>query len=199
VLAAATLALAAATAATAAQPDFRQDFDAELVSGTVFVTLPDGRRVRLEDLLNIPAGSIIDARNGKMRLTVETKDGRLESSTWSEGIFKPVQLSSGLLECRLAGPLFEVEPTTASARGRPIALAARKRRRLWGNGSGKFRTRGRFGSATVRGTKWLTEDRPGLTLFLVRRGSVKVRDFVRHKTLILKKGERYIARKRKAQ
>ena len=30
-----------------------------------------------------------------------------------------------------------------------------KSRKLWGDGKGKFRTKGRYAAATVRGTRWL--------------------------------------------
>ena len=52
-------------------------------------------------------------------------------------------------------------------------------RRLWGNGRGRFRTRGRYGAATVRGTKWLTDDRCDGTLVRVKRGKVAVKDLQR--------------------
>ena len=40
-----------------------------------------------------------------------------------------------------------------------IAAAKKKKRRLWGDGSGKFRTKGKHSAATVVGTKWLVEDK----------------------------------------
>ena len=59
-----------------------------------------------------------------------------------------------------------------------------KRRKLWGSGKGNFRTEGNNGSATVRGTIWLTEDRcDGSTFFKVRRGVVTIRDFDQQQTL----------------
>ena len=67
-------------------------------------------------------------------------------------------------------------------------------RRLWGDGKGRFRTRGRHGAATVRGTKWLTEDRCTSTKVSVKRGTVLVRDFVKKKNKIVKKGQSYVAR-----
>ena len=45
--------------------------------------------------------------------------------------------------------------------------------KLWGSGHGNFRTEGNDGSATVRGTIWLVEDRcDGTTFFKTRRGIV---------------------------
>ena len=66
-------------------------------------------------------------------------------------------------------------------------------RRLWGNGHGRFTTKGRYSSATVRGTKWLTQDQCNGTLTVVKRGVVQVRDFRRHKTLNVKAGRSYLA------
>ena len=58
--------------------------------------------------------------------------------------------------------------------------------KLWGNGKGKFRTSGKYSSATVRGTIWLVEDRCDGTLTKVSRGTVSVRDFKRKKTVTVK-------------
>ncbi|MGZ4174365.1 MAG: hypothetical protein ACXVQR_07795, partial [Solirubrobacteraceae bacterium] len=75
-------------------------------------------------------------------------------------------------------------------RGKP------KKRRLWGNSSRGFRTRGRYGSASVRGTIWLTEDRCDGTFFQVAKGTVFVLDFVRHKTVRITAHHSYLPRKR---
>ena len=58
---------------------------------------------------------------------------------------------------------------------RASAAAKAKVRRLWGDGKGRFRTKGKFAAGTVRGTKWLTEDRCGSTKIHVTRGRVAVR------------------------
>ena len=91
-----------------------------------------------------------------------------------------------------------VEKLTGCKSGKQASAAAKKKkkRRLWGNGKGRFRTRGRHSAATVVGTKWLVEDRCTSTLTKVARGRVEVRDFVKKKTVIVKKGKRYIARAR---
>ena len=78
--------------------------------------------------------------------------------------------------------------------GKAIAAAKKKKRRLWGDGSGKFRTKGKHSAATVVGTKWLVEDRCKSTLTRVVRGRVSVRDFAKKKTVIVRAGKRYIAR-----
>jgi len=53
-----------------------------------------------------------------------------------------------------------------------FAAQSRSRRRLWGRGKGRFRTRGRNGTATVRGTTWLTEDLCEGTQTTAREGEI---------------------------
>jgi hypothetical protein len=77
------------------------------------------------------------------------------------------------------------------------AARKRPRRRLFGNAHGRFRTRGRHSTATVRGTKWLTQDTCAGTLTVVDAGSVTVRDLVKHRTRIVRAGHRYLARPKK--
>jgi hypothetical protein len=72
------------------------------------------------------------------------------------------------------------------------AAKKKKKRRLWGNGKGRFRTKGRHSAATVLGTKWLVEDRCTSTLTRVVRGKVSVRDG--RETVIVRKGKKYVAR-----
>jgi ferric-dicitrate binding protein FerR (iron transport regulator) len=67
-----------------------------------------------------------------------------------------------------------------------------------GDGSGRFRTKGRHSAATVVGTKWLVEDRYTSTLTRVVRGKVSVRDCVRKKTVAVRAGNRYIARAKRS-
>jgi hypothetical protein len=72
-------------------------------------------------------------------------------------------------------------------------------RRLWGSGRGRFRTRGRYGAATVRGTKWLTLDRCDGTNVRVVRGKVSVQDLVhpnRRSKLVTAGGKTFVPYKR---
>jgi len=69
-----------------------------------------------------------------------------------------------------------------------------KTRKLVGQGSGSFRTSGRYSAATVRGTKWLVQDTCAGTLTRVAQGVVAVRDNVRHKTILVRAGHRYLAK-----
>jgi uncharacterized repeat protein (TIGR01451 family) len=66
-------------------------------------------------------------------------------------------------------------------------------RQLWGSAKGAFRTKGRFASASVRGTFWLTQDRCDGTLTQVLEGTVGVLDTVRNKTVSVTAGQSYLA------
>ena len=64
---------------------------------------------------------------------------------------------------------------------------------LHASAHGKFTTKGRYSAATVLGTKWTIADRCDGTLVHDITDSVKVNDFVHHKTVILHAGQSYLA------
>jgi DNA-binding beta-propeller fold protein YncE len=182
-----------AATAQAPQAELGQTMVAAPEAGTIRVRLPNTTRFqRLESLRELPMGSWIDARRGRVELTtVRNRRNRLQQATFYGGLFKVHQRARDgyVTELRLTGRL-------ASCRqGRAGAAAGNKTRRLWGDGRGRHRTRGRYSSASVRGTRWLVEDRCDRTLTVVRRGVVAVRDFVRDRTVVLERGERYLARR----
>ena len=81
-------------------------------------------------------------------------------------------------------------------RSQRAALAAMKPksiRHLWADGSGAFRTQGRFAAATIRGTTWDTDDSCAGTLVKVTKGAVTVSDLVKRKSVALKAGHQYLA------
>jgi ferric-dicitrate binding protein FerR (iron transport regulator) len=78
---------------------------------------------------------------------------------------------------------------------RKAVTEARKRSRsLFSNVRGRFRTRGRNSTATVRGTRYLVKDTCSGTLTKVRSGTVTVRDLTLRRTRIVKAGHSYLAR-----
>ncbi|HEY4098286.1 MAG TPA: hypothetical protein VGM33_22370, partial [Baekduia sp.] len=83
--------------------------------------------------------------------------------------------------------------------GKRARAAAKKpkSRKLWGDGSGSFRTRGQYSSATVRGTRWLVQDTCAGTLTRVSKGAVSVHDDVTRRTIVLRAGKKYLARPRR--
>jgi hypothetical protein len=61
-------------------------------------------------------------------------------------------------------------------------------RRLWGSGKGKFTTKGKYASATVRGTNWLVADYSDHTQVTVKKGLVAVKNFATGKTVLVQAG-----------
>jgi hypothetical protein len=99
-------------------------------------------------------------------------------------------------ELKLAGGSFESCGRAAAGRGAVVASRARSVRRLWSRSRrGRFRTRGRHGTATVRGTVWSTADRCDGTMVRVRRGRVLVRDLGRGRSVLVRAGRHYLARR----
>jgi hypothetical protein len=164
------------------------------VSGTVKIKRRGSKHyVALTAAAHIPVGSSIDTRRGRITITAAQGKGKKSSADFYEGLFKLTQTKGKKPVATLA--LIE-KLTGCKANGKASAAAKKKKkkRRLWGDGKGRFRTKGKRSAATVVGTKWLVEDRCTSTLTKVARGRVSVRDFARHKTVIVKKGHSYIAR-----
>jgi virginiamycin B lyase len=184
--------------AGAPDPVLGKSFAATPVSGTVLVRLPGTSTfVRLDAVKSLPLGTIVDARKGVVRLTA-TSGGKTYFADFYEGIFQIAQLArkGSTADLKLFGGSFKGCPKAPRASG----AATRKKksiRHLWGKGSGPFRTVGRFSAATVRGTTWLTDDQCGGTLTKVTAGSVSVRDFVKRKTVVVRRGKSYLAAARR--
>ena len=158
-------------------------------TGTVLVKRPNGTFVPFSGGL-LPNGTEVDATKGAVVIT--TAAG--ESATFSGGRFV-VSQHGGLTTLTLSAPLDC--PTAKRGQVRAAAVAKLKKRRLWGDGKGNFRTEGSYSAATVRGTKWLVEDTCTTTLTRVARGLVSVRDDVLRKTVSLRQGKSYTARAKK--
>ncbi len=161
--------------------------------GKVTVRLPgSSREIPLEEATGIPVGSTIDATAGSVRLTTAAgKNRKTQAARFWDGEFKITQhlKERGLTRLKLTG-------ATRLPRSLAVASAKRSRagaRRLWGDGHGRFKVRGRNAGATVRGTRWLVEDRCAGTLVKVARGKVDVRDYVRRRTITVKRGKQYFA------
>ncbi len=158
--------------------------------GLTFVPLTEARQ--------IPTGSFLDTRRGTVEMQSATGQGqRVQSGKFSAGLFQALQSrrrrDRGLTELRLKGGSFN---RCGSSGGRKASASARVVRRVRSNAVGRFRTRGRNSSATVRGTIWTTTDRCDGTLTQVRRGTVVVRDFRRRRNVVVRAGKSYLARAR---
>jgi hypothetical protein len=174
----------------------------QLVSGTIKVKLPHGGGfIDLGDTAGLPVGTIVDATDGVIELTsavaskakfASASARKLQHARFRDGIFTIRQgKRSALVTLVLSGP--ELKRCGAGA----SAAAKKKVRRLWGDGKGRFRTKGKYAAGTVRGTKWLTEDRCGSTRVKVARGRVAVRDLVRRKTRVVRAGRSLTVRARR--
>jgi hypothetical protein len=169
------------------------------VRGEVFVKVPGGSFAPLDETSQIPAGSLLDTRRGTVRLiTARDRQGHTQSGEFAAGVFQVLQSrkssAKGLTELRLKGSSFARCGTSRGAEAGASGLSRRTIRRLRSTAQGRFRTRGRNSSATVRGTTWETVDRCDGTLTRVRRGKVAVRDFRRRKTILVRAGKSYLAR-----
>lgn len=198
-----TIAVAAAPVPGLPRPVAGRTVNLEPVSGRVLVEVPGSNRfVPLVSPTQVRDGSIIDARKGRVRITIDNGRGGLDTAEFYGGIFRFTQprVKAGQTWFANLYLVFGSFKGCPKAPKNPkVALAARNVkqgrsvRHLWGSGKGAFRTVGRFSSATVRGTTWLTDDRCNGTLTKVTAGKVGVRDFVLRKTVLVRKGKSYFA------
>jgi hypothetical protein len=191
-------------------PKFGQSVDIGLISGVVIVRPAAGRSFRLsaEDR-NIPVGSEIDTRRGAVDLRSARDPGQgaaassasrpIQDAHFSRGLFRVIQRTNqgGLTVFdlvlsdntrRVCGLV-----SAAEAPGRHLSSRVLQTLHASDNG-GSFRTRGRYSSATVRGTIWDTTDRCDGTLTVVHRGTVEVDDFGLRRTITVHAGHRYLAK-----
>ena len=175
-------------------PVFHKSVVVKVVSGKVRIRRPGSKQaVELQGTDDIPLGSTVDTTQGVVALTSVAKaGGPPQTAKFYEGVFKVTQTGS-ITQLELNQPLASC--SRGRAAGASAAAAAKaKKRHLWGDGKGAFRTKGKYSSATVRGTKWLVQDSCAGTLTRVARGVVAVRDRVRQKTVTVRAGHSYLAR-----
>ncbi len=180
-------------------PVVTKTVDVAVVSGKVLVRRRGAKTFNpLLGETEITVGSEVDARHGRVRLTsAADSKGHTQTADFYEGIFIVGQTKGKkpITELTLSEKL-TCPAKKALTTGGPLAHTAAKTRHLWGNGKGRFRTRGRHAAATVRGTWWLTTDTCTTTTVKVKRGIVAVQDLVRKRTRNVKAGHSYTARAR---
>jgi hypothetical protein len=171
-----------------------------LVKGQGFIPLTEARQ--------LPIGTEIDARQGTLKLTTASdRKHKTYSGSFQSGLFKTLQSRDrrqrGLTTLQLLEGAFPGAPsyTDCASIGKTGAAttAARKLskhllQQLHANVHGRFRTRGRYSAATVRGTNYTVSDRCDGTLTRVQRGTVVVTDFRRHINITVHTGKSYLAR-----
>ena len=194
-----------------ASPIHGSRFSTDAVTkGQGFVPITEARQV--------PTGSQVDARRGTLKIVTATGNvGKTQTGTFSSGLFKLTQASGrvqkGLTTLSLLEGAFPGAPSFASCQSRgfaadsagldpaagPFAHAARVNFSSLNvvhsrDHHGSFRTRGHYSAGTVQGTVWDTIDKCSGTLTVVHRGKVSVRDFHRHKTILVRAGHSYLAK-----
>jgi hypothetical protein len=163
----------------------------------------------LADDAQLPVGSVVDARRGRVELTTAIdSEGTIKRGTfWGARFLVRQDRRTGMTTLLLRGGDFaacrRAKASAAIASSAPTATAARRRHRhrvvrsLWARDHhGRFRTHGANSVATARGTAWLTQDRCDGTRTRVGKGAVAVRDLVRHRTVVVRAGHAYVARRR---
>jgi hypothetical protein len=192
--------------APAAPPVLGRSMAVKPVAGTVQVRLPEGKGyVALTDAGSIPTGSDVDARHGRLELTTAVTSGRTQTATLWGAVFEIRQAhgARGMTDLVLKGGRPAGCPSSAGALGRIASFslgsgrtpATSRSAGLWvKDRNGRFRSRGRNSVATVRGTRWLTQETCAGTLTRVAEGAVEVRDARRRKTVLVRAGHSYLAR-----
>jgi hypothetical protein len=159
------------------------------------------RRVPLLDKVVLPLRSVVDTVAGAVKVTSSASARKSQTIALDSGAFDITQTTGKLpvTQFALQGGDFSVCGTAARS-GRASAAAAKKSKKtvriLWGNGKGSFRTKGKYASAAIRGTRWETIDRCDGTQIRVTKGAVTVRDLVKKKNVVVKAGRSYFAKAR---
>ena len=204
-------------------PVLGKSVNVSVVSGQVFILPPPGKSlggagdtaalskgtgfVPLTEARQIPTGSEIDALHGSLKMVSNTGQvGKTQTATLTGGVFKLTQvrkgITKGLTNFNLVESAFQGAPSYGTCKAKHKAtdatmasLSTKTLQLLKVSGHGKFKTTGRYASATVRGTIYTVADKCNGTLTHVIRDTVLVDDFVRHKTILLHAGQSYLAKK----
>ena len=178
--------------------------------GVILVRRPGAAvSVPLDPGQPVPVGSVLDATQGTLSLTVATPTGVARTAqaggatqtadfTGSQFVVRQTARTAQTQLRMIGGDFSQCGATARSAtKGTAFAAANRKRRvrSLWGSGKGRFTTRGKNSSATVRGTIWRVTDRCDGTLTTVTRGVVVVHDHGRNRTKVVRAGQSYLVRR----
>ena len=186
-------AASASASARAPEPKLGRTVIVTAVTGQVRIRPPGARAfVLLKGQRLLAVGSTVDATHGTVRLvTARDAAGARQSGVFGGGAFIITQERSGLVDLLLAGGrrgsqacgarAHRVSSAAAAGGGESIARPGPKAsaasspavlRLLHASAHGRFRTRGQYAAATVRGTKWTTMDRCDGTQIADHTGSV---------------------------
>ena len=198
-------------------PTLGQTVNVAPVSGLVFVVI-HGQLVPLTQPEQVGQGTILDSLHGTFQLVIapggglahDTAAGRkikTQAGQFGGAVVRLNQASSGanrgLITVMMVESAFKGSPSQAICRApgasgdaRAASVSSKVIQLLHASAHGKFSTSGRYSAATVRGTVWTIIARCDGTLVRDIKDEVVVRDFVRHKTIVLHAGQSYLARGR---
>ncbi len=187
-----------ATARQLPPPVAGKTVNLHLANGVVLYKTPGSTKfLKLTEDVQVPLGTTLDTTHGRVTLiSAADLKGTSQHAWFYDGVFKVGQTKGAKPITRLAIPR-DLKCAKAKSSSASAAAKKPKKRKLWGDGSGSFRTEGHFSSATVRGTKWVVIDTCDTTMTRVVRGVIAVRDSVRHRTIVLRAGKQYVAHKKK--
>jgi hypothetical protein len=160
------------------------------LTGSVLVKQPGSKHfLQVKTIMALHYGATVNATGGDIQVIAKKSGTGFESGEFYDGGFNLSQGKDGIVQAALTGRPTNCPTTPLSlardASGPPL--------HLWGHVHGKYKTRGHYGSASVQGTIWLTEERCDGTFFRVVKGVLRIRDFTLHKTVIVRAGHSYLA------
>ena len=184
------------------------------VQGHVKVRLPGASEdVPLDVAGRLPVGTTVDATDGVVKVHTAVAGKPAQTATFWGARFKLRQDAAGKGMTDLVMdtspvpgcPVIHVyngppELTPIVTLGPTATVTAAKRKKphrvLWGSDhNGRFRTFGRDSVATVRGTRWATVMTCTGTITRVVKGAVSVRNRRTGRTVLVRAGHSYFARK----
>ena len=170
---------------------------AKLPGTTEFVEVTDDFQVVDKTVLDLRTATIEPVEQSRSLTSIRAAKRKPRSARFRGGIVKVRLAKSGFTELRLVGGDFGKcrsgqgadlrSPTFHRPLTKRLRLLIRK---IWGKGRGKWRTRGRYSSTTVRGTTWVTRDICGGTETRLTKGKVSIWDAARRKRINLTKKKR---------
>jgi Ca2+-binding RTX toxin-like protein len=137
----------------------------------------------------------LDAADCTVRVKATRGQGRSASADVS-GAAVTVDQSSG----RRVTTTLTVKPPACAVGGRTAVVAREPRLRLnTDRRRGRWKVKGEFSIAAAFGTEWTTLEGCSRTVTVVRRGRVQVYDRAKRRTVTVRAGHRYVARKARTQ
>lgn len=182
---------------TTIPPDIGQSIVVAPVSGTVLGHPPDDPTFRrIVGAANLVSGWTFDVTKGRVSLTTAANTrGATQTTQAYEGFFTALQApGKPVTDLLLRSGNFDAICGSGGVDIARASASTKSVRHLWASGKGKFRTKGRFAAASIRGTEWQTDDRCDGTLITVKTGAVSVFDIGLNKTVVVKAGSRYLAK-----